>query len=226
MSSSSSSPRPNLDFYRKQAKQLVRDVRAGEGRALERIRPQLRHIVSLADAQLVVAREQGFQSWASFQEDAARSAEAPAEVASRALAPTPTLEQLAELLAGEAFVWPRQVCERLRAALHRGDSVDAAGAVCAMEWALGEIAAGLTIEADYRSSRRTGVERSVADRAMRALELLSRVTREEALDLSVIRCSFCLKDNHQVAKLLRGSKGYICDVCTAAAAEILQKHAS
>ena len=219
MSSSSSSPRSNLDSYRKQAKQLVRDVRAGEGRALERIRPQLRHIVSLADAQLVIAREQGFQSWASFQESAAR--EAPQQES-----PSTALEQLAELLEGDAFVWPRQVCERLRAALHRGDGVDAAGAACAMEWALGEIAAGLTIEADYRSSRRTGVEPSLADRAMRALELLSRVVREEALDLSAIRCSFCLKLTHEVAKLIRGSKGYICDVCTAAAVEILQKHAS
>ena len=221
---SSSSPRPSLDFYRKQAKQLVRDVRAGEGRALERIRPQLRHIVSLADAQLVIAREQGFQSWASFQEGVGRETLEPA--GPKSASPGSALEQLAELLAGEAFVSPRGACERLRAALQRGDGFDAAGAACALEWALGKIAGGHAVEADNRSSRSAEVDRGVTDRAMRALELLARVIRGEALDLSVICCSFCLKSNHEVAKLLGGSQGYICDVCTVAAAEILEKHAS
>jgi len=36
-----------------------------------------------------------------------------------------------------------------------------------------------------------------------------------------LRCSFCGKDESQVAKLLAGPKVFICDVCTAAAARII-----
>lgn len=37
----------------------------------------------------------------------------------------------------------------------------------------------------------------------------------------VLRCSFCGKDETQVAKLVAGPKVFICDVCTAAAARII-----
>ena len=37
----------------------------------------------------------------------------------------------------------------------------------------------------------------------------------------LLRCSFCGKDETQVAKLVAGPKVYICDVCTAAAARII-----
>src|SRR6266498_3362325 len=59
-------PAANLDQLRKQAKDLVRDHRAGVPAARERFaarHPGPRGPVKLADAQLVVAREHGFPSW-------------------------------------------------------------------------------------------------------------------------------------------------------------------
>ncbi len=68
--------RPNLEQYRKQAKELRRSVAAGTPTAIERIRrhhPGFRHaesdsvrVLSLADAQLVLAREHGYESWPEF----------------------------------------------------------------------------------------------------------------------------------------------------------------
>ena len=37
----------------------------------------------------------------------------------------------------------------------------------------------------------------------------------------LLRCSFCGKDETQVSKLVAGPKVFICDVCTAAAARII-----
>ena len=61
---------PSLEFERKQAKQLLREVRSGDPDALTRIRAQNRGLASappaevrLADAQLAIAREYGFRSW-------------------------------------------------------------------------------------------------------------------------------------------------------------------
>jgi len=67
---------PNLEQYKKQAKELRRSVVAGTASALERVRQHhprfgqagsdsLRTL-SLADAQLVLAREHGYGSWAEF----------------------------------------------------------------------------------------------------------------------------------------------------------------
>jgi Clp amino terminal domain, pathogenicity island component len=63
-------PRPNLERERKHAKALLRQLRAGDPDAFARARarhPALRPAsgapVTLADAQLVVAREYGFTSW-------------------------------------------------------------------------------------------------------------------------------------------------------------------
>jgi hypothetical protein len=36
-----------------------------------------------------------------------------------------------------------------------------------------------------------------------------------------LRCSFCGKDDSQVAKLVAGPRVFICDMCTAAAARIM-----
>jgi hypothetical protein len=68
--------RPTLDQYRKQAKELLKSIRAGDADArdrLSRIHPRLNSpqridsaIVTLADAQLVIAREHGFDSWKTF----------------------------------------------------------------------------------------------------------------------------------------------------------------
>jgi ankyrin repeat protein len=67
---------PNLEQYRKQAKELVRDARAGKPTAEARLfkhHPRHRNFASeqyrvftLADAQWVLAREHGYQSWAEF----------------------------------------------------------------------------------------------------------------------------------------------------------------
>ena len=62
--------RPNLAYERKQAKTLLRRLRAGDPDALARARdrhlgfdPPRPEAAQLADAQLVVAREYGFASW-------------------------------------------------------------------------------------------------------------------------------------------------------------------
>jgi ankyrin repeat protein len=66
---------PSLEQYKKQAKELYRSVAAGKAGAIERIRrhhPRFRaesdslHALSLADAQLVLAREHGYESWPKF----------------------------------------------------------------------------------------------------------------------------------------------------------------
>src|SRR5947209_10969137 len=70
--------RPNLDYYRKQSKSLCADVIAGSADAIGRMvrhHPRfhrfgsaeaVRSQIKLADAQLVVAREHGFESWPKF----------------------------------------------------------------------------------------------------------------------------------------------------------------
>jgi hypothetical protein len=57
--------RPSLAQLRKQAKQLLRQLREGDHSAIERLRKQKTNIADpiLADAQFVVAREHGFESW-------------------------------------------------------------------------------------------------------------------------------------------------------------------
>ena len=59
--------RPDLAFERKQAKALLRRLRAGDPDALARARARHPDLdaarAKLADAQLVVAREYGFASW-------------------------------------------------------------------------------------------------------------------------------------------------------------------
>jgi hypothetical protein len=67
--------RPSLEQLHKQAKELLRGYRAGESAPLERFRaasprpgdPALPHDVALADAQFVIAREYGFESWAKLK---------------------------------------------------------------------------------------------------------------------------------------------------------------
>jgi hypothetical protein len=70
--------RPSLEQYRKRAKTLLKNQRTGEGDALQRLRQHHPHLgkltdselrsgrLLLADAQLVVAREHGFESWPRF----------------------------------------------------------------------------------------------------------------------------------------------------------------
>jgi ankyrin repeat protein len=68
--------RPNLEQYKKQAKELVRDSAAGVPAALMRMQrhhprlgelaPNQPRTIALADAQFVVAREHGYESWPKF----------------------------------------------------------------------------------------------------------------------------------------------------------------
>ena len=68
--------RPSLEQYRKQAKELLKRYNAGHADALSRVRqhhPHLRNVpktsrleFALADAQWVLAREHGFESWPKF----------------------------------------------------------------------------------------------------------------------------------------------------------------
>jgi WD40 repeat protein len=71
-------PRPSLEYYHKQAKNLLKKYRAGDSEALQRVRqwhpllgrregaPVEREDILLADAQWVIAREHGFESWSKF----------------------------------------------------------------------------------------------------------------------------------------------------------------
>ena len=94
--------RPNLDHLRRQAKDLVRGAQAGEPRALERIRA-VSDDLTLAAAQLALAREYGFSSWRELKEETesrtgalagafvVASIRGPIEEAARLLAENPEL---------------------------------------------------------------------------------------------------------------------------------------
>jgi hypothetical protein len=70
--------RPSLEQYKKQAKNLLKAFRASDAEAMRRVRrghPRFRKLAeaefrsasfALADAQLVIAREHGFESWPKF----------------------------------------------------------------------------------------------------------------------------------------------------------------
>jgi ankyrin repeat protein len=69
--------RPNLEQYKKQAKDLAKAFRSQSREAIDRVRdhPRFRALsdadlararLSLTDAQLVIAREHGFESWRQF----------------------------------------------------------------------------------------------------------------------------------------------------------------
>src|SRR5215203_4036355 len=58
--------RPSLESLRKQAKKLARDVAAGDAAALARARAHLPNVdppLTRRNAQLVIAREDGFAGW-------------------------------------------------------------------------------------------------------------------------------------------------------------------
>ena len=61
-------PRLNLEYYRKAAKSLMKAALAGDAAARERVARVSPHgPVALHLAQLAIAREQGFASWARFR---------------------------------------------------------------------------------------------------------------------------------------------------------------
>lgn len=64
--------RPDLDYLKKQAKQLLRDVRAQQGEALQAIlafHPRPAEFSSLRDAQLALARRYGFADWEQLRNE-------------------------------------------------------------------------------------------------------------------------------------------------------------
>ena len=69
----------NLEYFRKQAKRLLRDCRAGNRAAIGRLRSQLPRLnnidpqeladqIKLADVQHALAHEQGFENWAELKQ--------------------------------------------------------------------------------------------------------------------------------------------------------------
>ncbi|HMJ60495.1 MAG TPA: hypothetical protein VK493_01990 [Bryobacteraceae bacterium] len=64
-SSSSLPARPSLEQLQKQAKDLLRQYRGGESVARQRFHAA---IPRLADAQFVIAREYGFETWAKLKQ--------------------------------------------------------------------------------------------------------------------------------------------------------------
>jgi len=62
--------RLNLEYYRKQAKALLKHCKAGDANAIQRLtryQPKQPAASALHDAQLTIAREQGFSSWPRFR---------------------------------------------------------------------------------------------------------------------------------------------------------------
>jgi hypothetical protein len=75
--------RPNLEQYKKRAKDLLKARDADRPDAVQRIRASHPHAsklarFTLADAQLVIAREHGFQSWPKFAKHIAELTQDPA----------------------------------------------------------------------------------------------------------------------------------------------------
>lgn len=64
--------KPNIEFERKRAKQMLRAIKAGDSDSTERIRHYRSDIgkddVKLSDVQLTIAREYGFSSWPKLVE--------------------------------------------------------------------------------------------------------------------------------------------------------------
>lgn len=85
--------RPNLEQYKKQAKELVKRRKAGDEETLRRIRlhhPRFAALAdralieaafALADAQFVIAREHGFDSWPKFARQIGAAASEPTPAA-------------------------------------------------------------------------------------------------------------------------------------------------
>lgn len=67
MSTHSEANRLNLEYYRKQAKALLKAAQSGDAGAMARLGLRRGAEPALHDAQLTIAREQGFASWPRFR---------------------------------------------------------------------------------------------------------------------------------------------------------------
>ena len=83
--------RPSLEQYKKQAKELAKAYSSSDAKAIKRIQAHLPRMgtlseetlasgkFTLADSQLVIAREHGFPSWAKFKEEIVARTDTDAE---------------------------------------------------------------------------------------------------------------------------------------------------
>ncbi len=88
----------NLTQQRKRAKELLKGVRAGEADAKRRVSqylPDTPDSLQLAQAQWIVAREAGFQSWQRLKLHVTQAAQSPAELLETALSAAIAGDQLA-----------------------------------------------------------------------------------------------------------------------------------
>ena len=65
--SDSPTVRPSFEQLQKQAKELLKQHRAGDPGAADRLSDSKHQPPTLSDAQFAVAREQGFPSWAKLK---------------------------------------------------------------------------------------------------------------------------------------------------------------
>jgi ankyrin repeat protein len=81
--------RPNLEHLRKQARQLLRDILQVDPSAVDRFREaQVTHstpVAKLAQAQLVIAREYGFDDWANLRAQVGALSDDPVEALTAAI---------------------------------------------------------------------------------------------------------------------------------------------
>lgn len=95
-------PNPNLDHLKKQAKTLLHDLRQKAPRAIEKFSTlQLKAAPKLSDAQRLIAREYGFDSWSKLKKHVESLAATSAEVLQQARRAfqdddAPTLRRLLE----------------------------------------------------------------------------------------------------------------------------------
>lgn len=99
---------PSLEMQQKRAKSLLRAAKSGRAEAWQRIaalhpRPPAREAVTLADAQLVIARGCGFESWAALRRKIESLTETPVEQF-RSAVRAADAEAVAALLAAHADV--------------------------------------------------------------------------------------------------------------------------
>src|ERR1700687_4217643 len=113
--------RPNIEQYKKQDKDLLKDCRSRDPEALRRMRAFVRAdgrskpvragTIALADAQFVIAREHGFDSWPKFAKEIATRAGGSLESVWRAAEEAVVagdLSTLARLLRGHEQMFRRQ----------------------------------------------------------------------------------------------------------------------
>ena len=104
--------KPNLEHLKKQAKQLLHNVRLGDPDAVERFRTlgpvPAADSPDLSDAQHAIAREYGFASWPKLKEhvDAMARALVPAELLARAVCDSDA-GKVARILEEHAFLRER-----------------------------------------------------------------------------------------------------------------------